>query len=111
MLGAEVLSVMLFSGMISRVALGFLSDKIGPIFTLFIGSLLQMLALVFFLPFDSQNSLYIVSLMFGLSQGGIVPAYAMIVRKYLAIIRSWRTSWFSYYGNYCRNGIRRLDVR
>ena len=83
--GAEVLSVMLFSGMISRVAFGFLSDKIGPIFTLFIGSLLQMLALVFFIPFDSQFSLYIVSLMFGLSQGGIVPAYAMIVRKYLPI--------------------------
>ena len=83
--GAEVLSVMLFSGMISRVAFGFLSDKIGPIFTLFIGSLLQMLALVFFIPFDSQFSLYIVSLMFGLSQGGIVPAYAMIVRKYLPL--------------------------
>ena len=71
--------------MISRVAFGFLSDKIGPIFTLFIGSLLQMLALVFFIPFDSQFSLYIVSLMFGLSQGGIVPAYAMIVRKYLPL--------------------------
>ena len=83
--GAEVLSVMLFSGMISRVASGVLSDKIGPIFTLFIGSLLQMISLVFFLPFDSQNSLYIVSFMFGLSQGGIVPAYAMIVRKYLPL--------------------------
>ncbi|MDC0228026.1 MFS transporter [Alphaproteobacteria bacterium] len=84
-IGAEILAVMLFSGMISRVGFGFLSDKIGPIFTLFIGSLLQMLSLVFFLPFDSQLSLYIVSLMFGLSQGGIVPAYAMIIRKYLPI--------------------------
>ena len=84
-IGAEILAVMLFSGMISRVGFGFLSDKIGPVFTLFIGSLLQMLSLVFFLPFDSQLSLYIVSLMFGLSQGGIVPAYAMIIRKYLPI--------------------------
>ena len=84
-IGAEILAVMLFSGMISRVGFGFLSDMIGPVFTLFIGSLLQMLSLVFFLPFDSQLSLYIVSLMFGLSQGGIVPAYAMIIRKYLPI--------------------------
>ena len=84
-IGAEILAVMLFSGMISRVGFGFLSDKIGPVYTLFIGSLLQMLSLVFFLPFDSQLSLYIVSLMFGLSQGGIVPAYAMIIRKYLPI--------------------------
>ena len=84
-IGAEILAVMLFSGMISRVGFGYLSDKIGPVYTLFIGSLLQMLSLVFFLPFDSQLSLYIVSLMFGLSQGGIVPAYAMIIRKYLPI--------------------------
>ena len=83
--GAQILSVMLLSGMISRIGFGFLSDKIGPIYTIFIGSLLQMLSLVFFLPFDSQLSLFIVSLMFGLSQGGIVPAYAMIVRKYLPI--------------------------
>ena len=84
-IGAEILAVMLFSGMISRVGFGYLSDRIGPVYTLFIGSLLQMISLVFFLPFDSQLSLYIVSLMFGLSQGGIVPAYAMIVRKYLPI--------------------------
>ena len=84
-IGAEILAVMLFSGMISRVGFGYLSDKIGPVYTLFIGSLLQMISLVFFLPFDSQLSLYIVSLMFGLSQGGIVPAYAMIVRKYLPL--------------------------
>ena len=84
-IGAQVLSVMLFSGMISRIGFGYLSDKIGPVYTLFIGSFLQMLSLVFFLPFDSQLSLYIVSLMFGLSQGGIVAAYGMIIRKYLPI--------------------------
>jgi len=37
------------------------------------------------LPFSSEISLYVVSLMFGLSQGGIVPAYAIIIRKYLPI--------------------------
>ena len=81
--GTEILAVMLYSGMISRIVFGFLSDKIGPLPTILLGSFLQMVSLVFFLPFSSQLSLYMVSLMFGLSQGGIVPAYAIIVRKYL----------------------------
>lgn len=86
--GTEILAVMLYSGMISRIVFGFLSDKIGPLPTILLGSFLQMVSLVFFLPFSSQLSLYMVSLMFGLSQGGIVPAYAIIVRKYLPIQQS-----------------------
>jgi len=83
--GTEILAVMLYSGMISRIVFGFLSDKIGPLPTILLGSFLQMVSLVFFLPFNSQLSLYVVSLMFGLSQGGIVPAYAILVRKYLPL--------------------------
>ena len=83
--GTEILAVMLYSGMISRILFGFLSDKIGPLPTILLGSFLQMISLVFFLPFNSQLSLYMVSLMFGLSQGGIVPAYAIIIRKYLPL--------------------------
>jgi MFS family permease len=44
---------------------------------------LQCLALMAYIPFDGLASLYIVSLVFGLSQGGIVPSYAIIVREYL----------------------------
>ena len=62
-----------------------ISDRIGPVLTLLLGSFLQMVSLTFFLPFSSEISLYVVSLMFGLSQGGIVPAYAIIIRKYLPI--------------------------
>jgi MFS family permease len=47
-----------------------------------LGSALQCLALLFYLPFDGLTSLYIVSALFGLSQGGIVPSYALIVREY-----------------------------
>ncbi len=83
--GTEILAVMLYSGMLSRVIFGIISDRIGPILTLLLGSFLQMISLTFFLPFSSEISLYIVSLMFGLSQGGIVPAYAIIIRKYLPI--------------------------
>lgn len=44
----------------------------------------QCIALFLYLPYDGLVSLYIVSLVFGLSQGGIVPSYAVIVREYLA---------------------------
>ena len=81
--GSEMLSVMLVGGVVSRLASGLLADRIGGIRTVLIGSVAQMLSLVFYLPFDGLAALYVVSLMFGLSQGGIVPAYAMIVREYM----------------------------
>ena len=81
--GAEMLSLMLVGGIVSRLASGFLADYIGGVKTLLIGTVLQCLALLAYIPFDGLASLYIVSLMFGLSQGGIVPSYAIIVREYL----------------------------
>jgi MFS family permease len=81
--GAEMLSIMLAAGVVSRLASGFLADRIGGIRTLLIGSVLQGLSLVFYIPFDGLASLYVVSLIFGLSQGGIVPCYAIIVREYM----------------------------
>ena len=81
--GAEMLSLMLAGGIVSRLASGFLADYIGGVRTLLLGSILQCLALLFYLPFDGLMSLYAVSLLFGLSQGGIVPSYAIIVREYL----------------------------
>jgi MFS family permease len=79
--GAEMLSLMMACGIVSRVGSGFLADKIGGIRTLLIGSLAQGFALVFYLFFDSLSSLYLISAMFGLFQGGIVPSYAIIVRE------------------------------
>ena len=80
--GAEMLSVMLGTGVISRLASGFIADRIGGVGTLILGSTLQCAALFLYLPFDGLVSLYIVSALFGLSQGGIVPSYALIVREY-----------------------------
>jgi MFS family permease len=79
--GAEMLSLMMGFGIISRIGSGFLADKIGGIRTLLIGSAAQAFALLFFLFFDSLTSLYLISAMFGLFQGGIVPSYAIIVRE------------------------------
>jgi MFS family permease len=80
--GAEMLSVMLGFGIVSRLASGWICDRIGGLRTLLLGSGLQGVALLLFLPFDNLTSLYVVSAMFGLFQGGIVPAYAIIVREY-----------------------------
>jgi MFS family permease len=80
--GAEMLSLMLGFGIISRLASGWVSDHIGGVRTMLIGSALQCLTLLFYLPSDGLTSLYVVSALFGLSQGGIVPSYAMIIREY-----------------------------
>ena len=79
--GAEMLSLMMAFGVVSRIGSGFLADKIGGIRTLLIGSVAQGVALLFYLFFDGLTSLYIISAMFGLFQGGIVPSYAIIVRE------------------------------
>jgi MFS family permease len=81
--GAEMLSLMLMGGVVSRLISGLLADRLGGVLTLLIGSSLQMLALFLYLPTSGLAPLYIVSLIFGLSQGGIVPSYAIIVREYL----------------------------
>jgi MFS family permease len=80
--GAEMLSLMLGFGIVSRLLSGWISDYIGGLRTLLLGSLLQGIALLLFLPSTGLVSLYVVSALFGLFQGGIVPAYALIVREY-----------------------------
>lgn len=79
--GAEMLSLMLGFGIISRLASGWILDRIGGLATLLLGSFLQMAALALYLPFDGLMSLYVISAVFGLVQGGIVPSYAFIIRE------------------------------
>ena len=80
--GAEMLSLMLGTGIISRIGSGFISDRIGGLRTLLLGSVLQALALLAFLGADTLTLLFVVSAVFGLSQGGIVPSYTIIIRTY-----------------------------
>ena len=82
--GAEMLSAMLGFGLISRVACGFVADRIGGVATLLISSVLQGAALFLYLLFDGLASLYVISALFGLFQGGIVPMYAIIIREYFS---------------------------
>lgn len=80
--GAEMLSLMLGLGIVSRLVSGWICDHIGGVRTLLLGSVLQGLTLALYIPFDGLTSLYVVSALFGLAQGGIVPSYAVIVREY-----------------------------
>jgi MFS family permease len=80
--GAEMLSLMLGFGIVSRIASGWIADKVGGVTTLLLGSTLQGVALVVYLIDDGLTSLYLASALFGLFQGGIVPSYAIIVREY-----------------------------
>jgi len=79
--GAEMLSLMLFFGIVSRIGSGVLADRIGGVRTLLVGSVAQGIALFLYVFFDSLSSLYVISALFGLFQGGIVPSYAIIVRE------------------------------
>ncbi|MEO8037237.1 MAG: MFS transporter [Betaproteobacteria bacterium] len=82
--GAQMLSLMLACGVVSRLTFGWISDRIGGLRTLIVGSTLQGVALLLFLPFNGLASLYLISALFGLFQGGIVPSYTIIVREYFS---------------------------
>jgi len=81
--GAEMLSLMMLLGIISRIGSGFVADVIGGSATLLIGSFMQGVALLLYLYFNGLESLFVVSGIFGLFQGGIVPMYAVICRELL----------------------------
>ena len=81
--GAEMLSLMMLLGIVSRIGSGFVADRIGGVATLALGSVAQGTALFLYLWFDGLSSLYIVSAIFGLFQGGIVPMYAVIIREFM----------------------------
>ena len=80
--GAEMLSLMLGFGIVSRIASGGIADRLGGLATLLLGSALQGVALLLYLGFNGLTSLYVISALFGLFQGGIVPSYAIITREY-----------------------------
>jgi MFS family permease len=77
-----MLSLMLGFGIVSRIGSGFIADRIGALKTLLLGSAAQGVALLLYTTFDGLFSLYVISALFGLFQGGIVPSYAFIVREY-----------------------------
>src|SRR4029077_4531861 len=82
--GADMLALMMAFGIVSRVGSGFIADRVGGLRTLLLGSSMQAVALLLYAMFDGLTSLYVISALFGLFQGGIVPSYAIIVREYFS---------------------------
>jgi MFS family permease len=76
-----MLAVMLGFGVASRLIFGWVLNRIGGLSSLLLGSSMQAIALALYLPLDGVVSLYVVSAIFGLAQGGLVPSYAVIIRE------------------------------
>lgn len=79
--GARMLSFLLACSFASRIGFGWLSDRIGGLKTILIGSSLQAIMLTCYIWVDGLTSLFVLSGAFGLAYGGIVPAYTLAVRE------------------------------
>ena len=97
--GTEMLSILLFSAFLSRLAYGWLADRIGGLRTLLLGSALQLLGLACFMYADTLEGLYLVSIFYGLGYGGIVPMYAIITRELFHESQAgWRIGVVLFFG-------------
>ena len=89
--GAVMLSVLLGTAFLSRQIWGAISDRIGGLATVLIGSAWQCSAMIAFLLTQSETGLFTVSAAFGLGFSGIIPAYVLALRElFPAAEASWR---------------------
>jgi MFS family permease len=90
-MGALMLSVLLGTAFLSRQAWGAISDRIGGLATVLIGSVWQAGAMIAFLFTQSEAGLFTVAAAFGLGFSGIIPAYVLTLRElFPASQASWR---------------------
>jgi MFS family permease len=82
--GTEMLSLMMGLGVVSRLLAGSVADRLGGLRTLAILSTLQAVATFPYILLDDLASLYVISAIFGLFHGGLIPMYAVIVREYFS---------------------------
>jgi MFS family permease len=90
-MGALMLSVLLGTAFLSRQIWGVISDRIGGLATVLIGSVWQAASMVSFLFTQNEAGLFTVAAAFGLGFSGIIPAYVLAVRElFPASEASWR---------------------
>jgi len=82
---AAMLSLLLGCGFVSRLVWGNVTDRIGGLPTLVLGSICQAIALTLFLFVDSLIGLYLISGFFGVAFAGIVPSYTVILRRHFPV--------------------------
>jgi MFS family permease len=82
--GAEMLSLMMGLGVVSRLVAGSVADRLGGLTTLAILSTLQAVATFPYILFNDLAALYAMAGVFGLFHGGLIPMYAVTVREYFS---------------------------
>ena len=80
-MSALMLSVLLGTAFLSRQVWGMISDRIGGLATVLIGSAWQAVSMTAFLLTQNEAGLFMVSAAFGLGFSGIIPAYVLAVRE------------------------------
>jgi MFS family permease len=89
--GALMLSVLLGTAFLSRQIWGAISDRIGGLATVLIGSAWQAASTAAFLSTQNEAGLFTVAAAFGLGFSGIIPAYILAVRELFPVSEaSWR---------------------
>ena len=89
--GALMLSVLLGTAFLSRQIWGAISDRIGGLATVLIGSAWQAASMTAFLLTQNEVGLFTVAAAFGLGFSGIIPAYVLALRElFPASEASWR---------------------
>ena len=89
--GALMVSVLLGTAFLSRQVWGAISDRIGGLPTVLIGSVWQVSALTAFLFTQDEIGLFTIAGAFGLGFSGIIPAYVLALRElFPAAQASWR---------------------
>jgi MFS family permease len=90
-IGAAMLSLLLGTAFLSRQLWGLISDRIGGLRTVLIGSVAQTISMMGFLLTQSETGLFTVAGIFGLGFSGIIPAYVLALREHFpASEASWR---------------------
>jgi MFS family permease len=97
--GTEMLTLLLIAAFLSRWIWGRMSDRIGGLRTILVGSLAQAAFLACYLFVDNLYALYAVSAAFGLGFGGIIPSYVLTVRDlFPASEAGWRIGTVLFFG-------------
>jgi MFS family permease len=89
--GAAMVSVLLGAAFFSRQLWGVISDRIGGLYTMLIGSACQALGMAAFLVTQDEAGLFAVAALFGMGFSGLVPANVLASREMFSVDEAyWR---------------------
>lgn len=97
---AGVLTLMMMVSILGRVGIGKVADAIGGVRALLLASATQTALIFWFTQVATPAGFSIVAVLFGVGYGGVIPAYAVIIRELVAPGRVGRvTGLVMLFGN------------